>query len=312
MTSSQGAEGDAAFSIPSSDRMAASQVQRPAHRGRAEPFQYPFVGSNGCIRPGSALQSGAAHAAFQYPFVGSNGCIARLGQRPDRISRGFQYPFVGSNGCIARRTSPSAGRMWLSVSLRRIECLHPSLGTVIVTGRLVAFSIPSSDRMAASPPLPELQSLAEQAFSIPSSDRMAASPLVPVERPARLALSVSLRRIEWLHHPAGTPSTHPLRQTFSIPSSDRMAASWALGRCLVRRDGPFSIPSSDRMAASARGRNRNRRVRRLFQYPFVGSNGCIAGLHRRVRPDRGPGFQYPFVGSNGCIPRMRRALERVA
>src|SRR5581483_693040 len=94
---------DDAFSIPSSDRMAASQVQRPAHRGRAEPFQYPFVGSNGCIRPGSALQSGAAHAAFQYPFVASNGCIARLGQRPDRISRGFQYPFVGSNGCIAAR-----------------------------------------------------------------------------------------------------------------------------------------------------------------------------------------------------------------
>src|SRR5579884_4182601 len=154
--------------------------------------------------------------------------------------------------------------MWLSVSLRRIEWLHPSPGTVIVTGRLVAFSIPSSDRMAASPPLPGLQRLAEQAFSIPSSDRMAASPplpglqrlaehafsipssdrmaaspLVPVERPARLALSVSLRRIEWLHHPAGTPSTHPLRQTFSIPSSDRMAASWALGRCLVHRDGPF-------------------------------------------------------------------------
>src|SRR5579884_575430 len=173
----------------------------------------------------------------------------------------FQYPFVGSNGCITRREPPAPTRCGrLSVSLRRIEWLHPghSGGASCVA-------------MALSVSLRRIEWLHRRSSS-PSSPR------------PRRRLSVSLRRIEWLHLRDQADAGVDGNQPFSIPSSDRMAASLECdAHWSASHNASFSIPSSDRMAASCV----LLRVRGVwhspFQYPFVGSNGCIIQRHPAVQ-----------------------------
>ncbi len=276
---------DVAFSIPSSDRMAASQSRHGDRDRPAGGFQYPFVGSNGCIST-TTRTTAPGRTSFQYPFVGSNGCIpARAGRAPsspgsfsipssDRMAASpggnpqhppaaadFQYPFVGSNGCIlGTRAVPRASR-W--------PFQYPFVG---------------SNGCISSGPEPESSSTPTLSVSLRRIEwlhRRSSSPSSP--RPRR-RLSVSLRRIEWLHLRDQADAGVDGNQPFSIPSSDRMAASLECdAHWSASHNASFSIPSSDRMAASCV----LLRVRGVwhspFQYPFVGSNGCIIQRHPAVQ-----------------------------
>ncbi len=145
----------AAFSIPSSDRMAASLPAGCLGGNPRAPFQYPFVGSNGCIRsPRARAPARSPRAPFSIP---SSDRMAASGARPDRAAVTDHH---------------------LSVSLRRIEWLH---------------------------------------------QRLVRESGVPF-----LVLSVSLRRIEWLHPPAGTLPATP-------------------SRTLCRSTAPFSCHSQHRL-----------------------------------------------------------------
>src|SRR5579884_4182602 len=190
---------DVAFSIPSSDRMAASQSRHGDRDRPAGGFQYPFVGSNGCIST-TTRTTAPGRTSFQYPFVGSNGCISTTTRTTAPGRTCFQYPFVGSNGCIPAR----AGRAPSSPG---------------------SFSIPSSDRMAASPGGNPQHPPAAADFQYPfvgSNGCILGTRAVPrasrwpfqypfvgsngcissgpePESSSTPTLSVSLRRIEWLH-----------------------------------------------------------------------------------------------------------------
>ncbi len=210
------------FSIPSSDRMAASWCWCfPSRTGRWR-LSVSLRRIEWLHRTGAALAA-SARGCFQYPFVGSNGCIFRRCAGRARRVRRFQYPFVGSNGCIRRTLGLRVRTVWafsipssdrMAASPRRRRGIRPGRAFSIPSsdrmaasaasacwgeGGSSAFSIPSSDRMAASSYDSPAAAQAAAAFSIPSSDRMAASLFHPPLAGGQGQLSVSLRRIEWLH-----------------------------------------------------------------------------------------------------------------
>ncbi len=343
------------FSIPSSDRMAASASRsrlwrqaeslsvslrriewlHPSCTARSRSpapghFQYPFVGSNGCIRSRMRSAGRCCLPAFSIPSSDRMAASRRRVRLQPEVGRDFQYPFVGSNGCIRCRCArPCPGRGTLSVSLRRIEWLHRASTAASRSCCCWAFSIPSSDRMAASQgELAEGEVLAGHLLSVSLRriEWLHPGRAEPDHDLADRELSVSLRRIEWLHRhrPAGCAGT-----VAPLSVSLRRIEWLHRGGAREEQAGEFGQLSVSLRRIEwlhpRRGRDRAlelcqlsvslRRIEWLhlvalkhrlhrrpgFQYPFVGSNGCIILESLQFGRRLSLLFQYPFVGSNGCI-----------
>ncbi len=112
------------FSIPGSDRLAATLLNLP-HTPFRRVFQYPRFGSFGCNKSGM-LEASKRPPPFQYPRFGSFGCnVAIECYDIERLIR-FQYPRFGSFGCNAAEWEcVPKGAATLSVSPVRIVWLQP-------------------------------------------------------------------------------------------------------------------------------------------------------------------------------------------